>query len=182
MLKKIVLWTVFAGLAAVLVVGAVNRTSSKSTQTGEGHSASRGQGTDVRVSLQEDRSSDNQGDNQQNRSGKGGAQENSDPLERAQASSSDWVYISSNVVQVDEQTLTLEQREGVQLVIEGRAWRYALESGFVTDLDHDVLAAGFYEDGEFKAVVLDDLTTGESIVLRESSGQPMWSGQGRWTT
>ena len=38
---------------------------------------------------------------------------------------------------------------------------------------------GFYEDGEFKAGTVENLTTGETIVLRDEAGRPMWSGQGR---
>jgi len=38
---------------------------------------------------------------------------------------------------------------------------------------------GFYEDGEFKAGTVENLTTGETIVLRDEAGRTMWPGQGR---
>jgi len=34
------------------------------------------------------------------------------------------------------------------------------------------------EDGEFKAGQVENLGTGESIVLRDTSGRPMWAGRG----
>ena len=37
---------------------------------------------------------------------------------------------------------------------------------------------GFYEDGEFKAGTVENLTTGETIILRDETGRPMWAGAG----
>jgi hypothetical protein len=42
--------------------------------------------------------------------------------------------------------------------------------------EHTIIIMGFVEDGEFKAISLDNLTTGQYIAGRDASGRPLWSG------
>ena len=56
---------------------------------------------------------------------------------------------------------------------------YSEERGFKVNVGDEVSIEGYHEDGEFKAGTVENLTEGTSIVLREASGRPMWSGQGQ---
>jgi hypothetical protein len=50
------------------------------------------------------------------------------------------------------------------------------DAEFVLTVGDEVTVYGYDEDGEFKAGVVENLTSGASIILREESGRPMWAG------
>ena len=52
--------------------------------------------------------------------------------------------------------------------------------GFVLEVGDEVMVIGFYEDGEFKAGSVENLSTGQTIVLRDETGRPMWAEGGRF--
>jgi hypothetical protein len=73
----------------------------------------------------------------------------------------------------------VEATDGTQVGVEGRPWSFAQEQAFQAQAEDQVSLQGFYEDGEFKAGRIDNLTNGQSVDLREDSGRPMWAGRGR---
>jgi hypothetical protein len=85
--------------------------------------------------------------------------------------------IEGVVVATDELVIETASGKTVQVGLGPIAYREAL--GFVLDTKQNVRISGYWEDGEFKATQLENLTTNQSIVLRDSSGRPMWAGQGR---
>jgi hypothetical protein len=90
----------------------------------------------------------------------------------------DWLTLEGAVTAVDESALVLQVADG-ELIVDGRAWLYALEQGFSTEEGHAVAVTGFWEDGEFKPVELVDTTAGGSVTVRDEGGRPYWAGQGR---
>jgi hypothetical protein len=90
----------------------------------------------------------------------------------------DWLILEGTVAAVDEDALVVEVAES-ELLVDGRAWTYALEQGFITEAGHEVTVTGFWEDGEFKPVELVDTTSGASVTVRDQGGRPYWAGQGR---
>lgn len=203
MLKKVALGFILIGLSAGLVIGAINRTSSKSElsgataershraasegrnsaadkersgyQLGQGYGSSGNYQTEDRVSL----TSQNRGNSRHGQGGNGDKNEAGNPSRALQAEVDDSITLEGAVWQLSDDSLTMVLSDSEQILIEGRAWRFALESGFTTDLGHKILATGFYEDGEFKANTIVDLNTNLSINLRQDSGQPLWAGNGR---
>jgi hypothetical protein len=81
------------------------------------------------------------------------------------------------VVETDELFIETAEGETVQVGLGPSAYREA--QGFVLQLEETVRINGYWEDDEFKAIQLENLTTGQSIVLRDTAGRPMWAGQGR---
>ena len=74
--------------------------------------------------------------------------------------------------------LLVETAEGEVLVGLGPEF-YREEQGFEVSEGDNVEVQGYYEDGEFKAGSVENLTTGAEIVLRDpSTGRPGWSGRG----
>ena len=59
----------------------------------------------------------------------------------------------------------------------GQAW-YREQAGFTIAVGDEVSVVGFHEDGEFKAVTVENVTTGTAITLRDATGRPAWAGQG----
>jgi len=52
-------------------------------------------------------------------------------------------------------------------------------SSFRLSVGDEIVVRGFHEDGEFKAGTVENVTTGETITLRDASGRPMWAGGGQ---
>ena len=91
------------------------------------------------------------------------------------STSIDWETITG-VVLISDSELTVDTGSGELLVGLGQSW-YREEQGFKVDVGDEVSVEGYEEEGEFKAAVVENLTLGTSIVLRDPSGRPMWSGQ-----
>lgn len=88
----------------------------------------------------------------------------------------DWLTLQGTVTGLDNE-LTVQTTEGEVVVGLGQAW-YREEAGFVVNVGDDVVVQGFYEDGEFKAGTVENLSNGQSVTLRDATGRPMWAGRG----
>ena len=87
----------------------------------------------------------------------------------------EWETLTGKVIIVDDE-ITIQTAEGQVLIGMGQS---AYREGFALEVGDEITVLGFHEDGEFKAGTVENLTTGETIVLRDEAGRPMWSGQGR---
>jgi hypothetical protein len=189
MLKKIVLGTVFVIFIGALVTGAVIRTMDKTGQTALNEGSGRGSGRSA--ALESAGVSEGQGNgygrnssaasgNEMATSGRGRGGNGGDRSERLSEENSDhvWDAYSGVVTAVSEDALMIETDDGESIVVEGRAWSYAQEQGFAIQQGDLVQFEGFYEDDEFKVSWIENLSTGESLVLRDASGRPSWAGKG----
>ncbi|MBN1966233.1 MAG: hypothetical protein JW910_16415 [Anaerolineae bacterium] len=189
MLKKIVLGVVVVGLTGVLVAGAAWRTIEKTSQTSESHSE-QGHARGGQNALEEH--TGHQGGNQEalveqtERQGGGrgsGQDRESVPGETAgegEAHVEAWLTREGAIVALDDELLTVELDGGDLLEIEGRAWSFAQEQGFTAITGDRLLLMGFFEeDGRFEVGRIANLTTGQTVFLREDTGRPLWSGRGR---
>ena len=190
MLKKILLGTVFVVFIGALVTGAVIRTMDKTEQTALNEGSGRGSGRNAALEssgVQEGQGngygrniSEPNGDERAT-SGRGGGGNGGDRSERLSEENSDhvWNAYSGVVTAVSEEALMIETDVGESMVIEGRAWSYMQEQGFAIQQGDLVKFEGFYEDGEFKVSQIENLNTGEGLVLRDASGRPSWAGGGK---
>ena len=153
------MWTVYAGIVGLLVFGAVNRTSAKTDQGvlfgGSDEAAEFGQGG---------RGEGNLG--QSNEFGITDHEEN--PEEQ------DWADFVGTIVEFDSKTLIIHTDSEGELELSGRAWRYILGTGYLPSVGREVWLSGFYENGEYKIASFQDLITGEVVLVRNDSGQPLW--------
>lgn len=94
-----------------------------------------------------------------------------------QAELEEWVTIEGTVLQTLELVVEIDGGETVQVGLGPSHYRDA--QGFVLNVDDQVRISGYWEDGEFKAGEVENLTSGETIVLRDAYGRPLWSGRGR---
>ena len=81
------------------------------------------------------------------------------------------------VVALDDLVIETASGETVQIGLGPSTYRESLD--FVLQTQQEVRVSGYWEDDEFKAMQLENLTTSTSIVLRDATGRPMWAGQGR---
>ncbi|MGC9467990.1 MAG: hypothetical protein ACP5HS_05325 [Anaerolineae bacterium] len=93
------------------------------------------------------------------------------------AESPDWETLTGEVVESGNEIFVATANGETVMVGLGQAF-YREEMGFVVSVGDQVSVEGYLEDGEFKAGTVENLTTGETIVLRDASGRPMWAGRG----
>jgi hypothetical protein len=94
-----------------------------------------------------------------------------------QAELEEWVTVEGTVLQTLELVVETEGGETVQVGLGPSHYRDA--QGFVLNVGDQVRISGYWEDGEFKAGEVENLTSGDTIVLRDAYGRPLWSGRGR---
>ena len=187
MIKKIILGGLFVGLSGFLLFGAVNRTLAKTNDIRtEANGGGKYQNDSLNQSDHENTGTPIQKNQQLNRSendpdyGNGQGRQDGDRIgiPDPQATAGEWAEYVGSVSTSDSSMITVETTDGNEIIIEGRALSFLEEVGFATDSGNTVLITGFYEDGEFKVATIEDQTTGESIVVRDSTGRPGWAGNG----
>jgi len=87
----------------------------------------------------------------------------------------EWETLTGEVTIVDSEII-IQTAEGQVLIGMGQS---AYREGFALKVGDEITVFGFHEDGEFKAGTVENLTTGETIVLRGETGRPMWAGRGQ---
>jgi hypothetical protein len=96
-----------------------------------------------------------------------------------QAQVDTWLQIQGTVVSVDADILIVRTADGTQVSVENRSWWFAQEQGFSAQIGDEITLTGFYEDEAFEVGRIDDATTGQTVLLRDEDGRPMWAGRGR---
>jgi hypothetical protein len=98
----------------------------------------------------------------------------------------EWLEIEGTVMAADAYALVVQTDEGQELAVEGRAWSFSQEQGFLPQPGDKVILLGFYEDdpttstGQLFAVGrIKSTATGQAVQIREESGRPLWAGRGR---
>ena len=92
------------------------------------------------------------------------------------AAAVEWETLTGTVTVVDNE-IAVQTAEGKVIVGLGQS---SYREGFALDVGDQVTITGFYEGDEFKAGTIENLTTGQSITLRDQAGRPMWAGRRRF--
>ena len=98
----------------------------------------------------------------------------------ALAYAQEWLTLEGYVSTINDDELIVSLTDGSELLLDGRAWSFAQENGFTTSVDNSLQLNGFYDGDDFEAGSINDLNSGESVLLRDESGRPLWAGNGRW--
>lgn len=182
MMKRVLLGALLVGLIAVLVIGAINRTRAWDKQAvGSAGQGERGDEVPAVESIEGALATEQQGSS----SGDGtrDSQQNSNKPDSgtgtAQAAIHDWLELHGQVESVDEVALIVAILEGENEILDCRAWEFAQEQGFLAQVGDQVLLRGFFQEGDFKVGQVDNLTNGQSVILRNSDGMPLWTGTGK---
>jgi hypothetical protein len=164
MFKKLIASALILGLVSILVIGAINRTNAK---TGNAEVRGQGRGRDNQVTTYTTNSGRGQGGFGQGRSSV------------SQAQIVEGLTLEGIVVSVDDTTLLVQTSSGEQVTVENRPWQYALAASFSAQVGDQVTLTGYYQSGVFEVSRMDNLTNGKSVVLRDTTGRPGWSGRGQ---
>lgn len=198
MLKKIALGVLLTGLVAVLVLGAVIRTNAKTSKVaGEGGRHGRLTETTAAEVASEEHTYLGGGNGgrwsqepvAEGVFGRGGGRgiqgagvgqlPNGSSIPQADVLPTEWVTLDGVVSSVADDLVEIETMSGEIIPFEGQPLRYALQQGFAAQVGDAISLHGFDEDGEFKIGQVTNLGNGTTFTLRDASGRPGWSGQGR---
>ncbi len=167
MFKKIILWALYAGLAGILIFGAVNRTSAKIGEAVPGGNADSvdyqswgGQGS-------------GQGNNGSGQSLIGDGHEDSGVGEYEDHG---WVSLTGTIFSLSTEEMQVVMDSGESINVAERAWRFALEQGFDPRSGDQVVLRGFFEGDMFETAEINNFSTGQVVILRDESSRPLWAG------
>ncbi len=171
MIKKILMWLIYAGVVGLLIFGAVIRTQAKAGDNSR--SESKLEEAAYKPSNQGDEVRGNYGEG----TGRNGIpSESGDEIHLAEDEEHDWISLTGVVSSLDAGSLWIETDEGENLEFTRRVWRFIQESGLEIAVGDQVELDGFYEGDEFEVSAIQNLTTNENLQVREESGRPLWSG------
>ena len=172
MFKKILKWSIYAGVVGLLIFGAVIRTEAKTEQENSQ--------PEMRF---ESKSSDSPGQGGEGvgrsdeGSGRNGSSSGSgDEVHLAEGEEHEWTSLVGVVSSQDLESLWIETSQGETAEVTGRAWSFILDSGMIFLVGDEVELEGFYENDEFEVSSIVNLTTSAFLQVREDSGRPLWSG------
>lgn len=94
----------------------------------------------------------------------------------ADVSEDEWVTVSGVVESVSDTLWVITLEDGTSLEVFGRPLSCLVALGFNVNPGDAVSITGFYNESFFAIGEVSDLTSGESALIRESDGQPLWAG------
>jgi len=164
-----------AGEAGSQGRGRQEQEATVSGTAGEAGSKGRGrQEQEVVVSGQAGEASRGQGNGSDaaGRQGQESGQANPEP----EASVEEWLTYEGSVVALDDEGVTIATGDGQELAIKlGPPW-YRETLDFSAEVGDRVSVVGFYEGDEFEAGQVANQTKGQTLILREEDGRPLWAG------
>ena len=138
MLKKIILGGLLVALVGVLVVGAINRTAARSSETS---------------SYQHGQTTQDVGQ----RGGRDSAGSNQGRVEAVgEASVTERQTVIGTVSSVDASHVEIAPSDGGSVEVGGQAWQLAAAQNFTANAGDSVTLRGFDEDGVFQASQIDN--------------------------
>jgi hypothetical protein len=146
-MKKITLWSLYILFVVLLVLGGVNRTQAKLTDT------SLWDTNPINLLA---------------------APQPAQPEEVSEVHV--WTSLAASVIKVDEVSLLMQSDDGAQIEIARGGWRYLQAQGADFRVGDRLALDGFYENGDFEVGRMVSQAAGFSIELRDADGHPMWSG------
>jgi len=182
MFKKVLLGLLAAGVVAILIVGAVNRTASKSSETLTGGNGRRG-GDQVAAASLDQNLLGTEARGQGNGGGRwsqatAGAAQPADGLAAAGAIAA-WQTVEGMVAGVASDLLTIRTTDGQIVEVEGQPWAFAQQAGFAPQVGDSITLVGYDEAGEFKVAEMMNTSANQSVTLRDETGRPGWAGRGQ---
>jgi len=124
--------------------------------------------------------SQGQGNGQGQSRGRGGqGQGTAQNQSQGQMMPQEWTTVQGTVASVDAQTMVVDTAEQGQLTLELGPAGFAEQQGIAFAPGEEVTVQGFDESGMFHAAEITQMTSGQSLQLRDPNGRPLWAGQGQ---
>jgi hypothetical protein len=124
--------------------------------------------------------------NGQNRGGGNGGNANGlqdgQNVPQPQAQVDEWVTVEGTITAINRSQVTMELTNGESLTFQMGQPRFAESQQITLQIGDEISVLGFYEGDQFSAGEVTVLATGETIMLRDPNGRPLWAGPGGSST
>lgn len=162
MFKKTISWTLYIAFIGLLVFGAINRTSSRISDSSDARNANRSvvEGsaiTEIVVAPHEDKGHD------------------ASEAHLNEASGYEWIIMDGVVTNITNREMIVTLADGEQISLARRAWRFSQEQGFTPQVGNTVTVTGYHNNGEFEIAQIRDLDNGQVAIIRDENGHPLWA-------
>jgi hypothetical protein len=153
MLKKLVLWSLYASFLGILLAGAAYRTSVKLADGGQ----------------------------EQNRGNSSRQQPTGEAIigsvnQHEENATQERSMIDGQVVGSSNRGISVQLSKGQLIEISGRAWRYAQGFGFTVQNGDVLWLEGYFENEIFEVIQITNSSSGQVVALRDNGGHPLWNG------
>lgn len=98
-------------------------------------------------------------------------------LETSQSDMDEWISVSGQVESVTDNEWIIMLDDGTSVSLYYRVINYLADQGFSVEPGDELNLMGFYDiDGDFEIGQIEKVSSGEIVLIRNESGQPLWSG------
>lgn len=95
-----------------------------------------------------------------------------------QASVEEWVTIYGTMTAFQGGNMTIETSEGELIAFKTGQPRFFSEQNVYLQIGEEISVLGYYQDGQFMAGEITQVSTGARLMLRDPNGRPLWAGPG----
>lgn len=104
-----------------------------------------------------------------------------DGLGTGQAQVDEWLTLVGTVTVINANEMIVQIDGGGEVLMQGRPWSFLQEQGFQAAVGQRLSLTGFYENDDFEVGAVENLSTGQNVLVRDPNGRPLWAGRGRRT-
>lgn len=95
-----------------------------------------------------------------------------------QARVEEWITLEGSLLAFQGGSMTMSTNAGEVITFQTGQPRFFSSQGITFQVGDQVLAVGFYQDGQFLAGDITQISTGLRVMLRDPNGRPLWAGPG----
>jgi len=113
-------------------------------------------------------------DNGQGQNGSGDGMHVPEP----QAQVDEWITIEGTLMSFQGGNMSMSTTEGDIVAFKTGQPRFFAEQGVTFQVGDEIVVVGFYENEQFQAGDVTQVSTGLRVMLRDPNGRPLWAGPG----
>lgn len=89
-----------------------------------------------------------------------------------------WIIVEGTLMSFQGGNMTMSTIDGEIIAFQTGQPRFFADQGITFLVGDEILVLGFYEDGQFMAGEITQVSTGLRVMLRDPNGRPLWAGPG----
>ncbi len=90
----------------------------------------------------------------------------------------EWVRLEGTLVSFQGGNMTMSTADGEIIAFQTGQPRFFAEQGVTFQVGDEIAVVGFYQNDQFTAGDITQVSTGQLVMLRDPNGRPLWAGPG----
>ena len=113
-----------------------------------------------------------------NGNGQNAASSDGDHIPEPMADVDSWVTIEGTLMSFQGGNMTMSTTDGKIITFQTGQPRFFADQGITFLVGDEIIVLGFYENDQFMAGEITQVSTGLRVMLRDPNGRPLWAGPG----